>query len=40
VILSWNVAGRVRASYVHEWRERGLSDHAAIWAEVEADAAA
>jgi endonuclease/exonuclease/phosphatase family metal-dependent hydrolase len=27
----------VVCDYVHEWRERGLSDHSAIWAEVEAD---
>jgi endonuclease/exonuclease/phosphatase family metal-dependent hydrolase len=30
----------VACEYVHTWRERGLSDHAAIWAELEADAPA
>jgi endonuclease/exonuclease/phosphatase family metal-dependent hydrolase len=30
----------VACDYVHAWREQGLSDHSAIWAELEADAPA
>ena len=28
------VAPDAMLSYVHEWRERGLSDHSAIWADI------
>jgi exonuclease III len=33
VIVSPELAP-VACEYVHEWRERGLSDHSAIWAEI------
>jgi len=49
-LLTWNVAGRpdhilcspglrpVACGYVHAWREARLSDHSAMWAELELEA--